>query len=167
MSESQGKNVERGSVRGVFVFALLAMFAVLSLLVVIIGARAYKGINAASDAAYASRTGMSYLAGKVRGADEAGMVSILEQDGAAVLVLGGLYGGERYNTYIYCDGKSVLEYFANANQAFSAGFGEEILSAQALAFQLEGTLLSIHLVDANGEAQDLSLYLSAGGEAGA
>ena len=53
MNESRGKSVERGSVRGVFVFALLAMFAMLSLLVVIIGARAYKGINAASDAAYA------------------------------------------------------------------------------------------------------------------
>ena len=167
MSESRVKSVERGSVRGVFVFALLAMFAVLSLLVVIIGARAYKGINASSDAAYASRTGMSYLVGKVRGADEAGMISVVQQDGAAVLVLGGLYGGERYNTYIYCDGKSVLEYFANASQAFSAGFGEEILAAQALAFQLEGNLLSIHLVDANGEAHDLSLCLSAGGEAGA
>ena len=33
MSESRVKSVERGSVRGVFVFALLAMFAVLSLLV--------------------------------------------------------------------------------------------------------------------------------------
>ncbi len=94
------------------------------------------------------------------------MVSVVQQDGAAVLVLGGLYGGERYNTYIYCDGKSVLEYFANADQAFSAGFGEEILSAQTLAFQLEDNLLSIHLVDANGGAGS-SLCLSAGGEAGA
>ena len=51
MSESNVQKAGRGSVRGVFVFALLAMFAVLSLLVVIIGARAYKGINAASDAA--------------------------------------------------------------------------------------------------------------------
>ena len=165
MSESSVQKAGRGSVRGVFVFALLAMFAVLSLLVVIIGARAYKGINADSDKAYASRTGMSYLVGKVRGADEAGMVSVVQQDGAAVLVLGGLYGGERYNTYIYCDGKSVLEYFANANQAFSAGFGEEILPAEALAFQLQGNLLSIHLVDTYGEAHDISLCLSAGGEA--
>jgi hypothetical protein len=161
------QKAERGSVRGVFVFALLAMFAVLSLLVVIIGARAYKGINASADAAYASRTGMSYLVGKVRGADETGMISVVQQDGAAVLVLGGLYGGERYNTYIYCDGKSVLEYFANANQAFSAGYGEEILPAQTLSFRLEGNLLSIHLVDTNGEEHDFSLCLSAGGEASA
>ena len=167
MSESRVQRIERGSVRGVFVFALLAMFAVLSLFVVIVGARAYKGINASADAAYASRTGMSYLVGKVRGADEAGMISVLTQNGSAVLVLGGLYGGERYNTYIYCDGKSVLEYFANANQAFSPSFGEAILPAKTLSFSLEGNLLSIHLVDAQGEAHDASLYLAAGGEAGA
>ncbi len=167
MNESRVQRVERGSVRGVFVFALLAMFAVLSLFVVIVGARAYKGINASADAAYSSRTGMSYLVGKVRGADEAGMISVLTQDGSAVLVLGGLYGGERYNTYIYCDGKSVLEYFANAKQAFSSSFGEAILPAQTLSFALKGRLLSIHLVDAQGEAHDASLYLAAGGEAGA
>ena len=167
MSESRRQSVERGSVRGVFVFALLAMFAVLSLFVVIVGARAYKGINASADAAYASRTGMSYLVGKVRGADEAGMISVFQQDGMAVLALGGRYGGERYNTYIYCDGKSVLEYFANADQAFSPSFGEAILPAQTLSFALSGSLLSIHLIDAQGEEHDASLYLAAGGGEGA
>lgn len=167
MSELRVSAGERGSVRGVFVFALLAAFALLSLVVVVVGARAYKGINAAADAAYASRTGMSYLIGKVRGADEAGMVSLLEQNGTQILSLGGLYGGERYNTYIYCDGESVLEYFANAEQAFSPEFGEAVLSARSLSFVLDGSLLSMVLVDADGETHEASVLLSAGGEAGA
>lgn len=167
MNESRVSGGDHGSLQGVFVFALLAAFALLSLVVVVIGARAYKGINASAEAAYTSRTGMSYLLGKVRGADEAGMISLLEQDGTQVLSLGGLYDGEWYNTYIYCDGESVLEYFANAKQAFSPEFGEAILPARSLSFSKDGALLSIELVDANGASHEASLFLSAGGEAGA
>lgn len=167
MSESRGSGGEGGSVRGVFVFALLAAFSLLSLIVVIVGARAYKAINAAADAAYASRTSVSYLIGKVRSADEAGMISVFEQDGTQVLSLGSLYDGEQYNTYIYCDGESVLEYFARAEQAFSPAFGEEILSARSLSFRLDGVLLLFELVDADGMAHEASLFLTAGGEAGA
>jgi len=167
MKGKRDQRIGRGSIRGVFIFALLAAFALLSLIVVVVGARAYKVINETSDAAYASRTGMSYLIGKVRGADEAGMIEVFRQDGIDVLSLGGLYQGERYNTYIYCDGASVLEYFASADQAFSPEFGEEILPAQALSVQTSGNLLSIRLVDAEGEAHQAALCLAAGGEAGA
>ena len=54
--------------RGAFIFALLAAFALLSLVVVVVGARSYRGINAMAEQAFLSRTGMSYLVGKVRGA---------------------------------------------------------------------------------------------------
>jgi len=167
MSEARVQQGGRGSVRGVFIFALLAAFALLSLIVVVVGARAYKAINATADAAHASRTGMSYLIGKVRGADESGMITVFEQDGAQVLSLGGLYGGERYYTYIYCDGESVLEYFASAQQAFSPDFGEAILPAHALSFQLDGNLLLLELEDEHGETHTASLCLTAEGRAGA
>lgn len=166
MSEARVRESGRGSVRGVFVFALLAAFALLSLIVVVVGARAYKQVNATADEAYASRTGMSYLIGKIRGADEAGMITAFRQEDMDVLSLGGFYGGARYNTYIYCDGASVLEYFASAEQAFSQEFGEEILPAQALSFRLERELLVVELTDENGETHTASLYLAAGGEAG-
>ncbi len=166
MSEMHPFNEKRGSVRGVFIFALMAAFAVMSLLVVVVGARAYKTIIETSDAAYASRTGMSYLIGKARGADEAGMIDVQIQNGVSVLVLGALYGGERYQTYIYCSGGAVREYFASAEQAFSPDFGEQIFQADALTFEQNGALLVITLVDELGETHSASLYLSAGGEAG-
>lgn len=167
MSNAQGSAEHRGSVRGVFIFALLAAFALLSLIVVVVGARAYKVINDTADASYASRTSMSYLIGKVRGADEAGMIAVLQQDGMDVLSLGGDYGGERYNTYIYCKDGAIYEYFASANQAFSPDFGEAILTASSLSFRLEQNILLVDLVDGDGEAHTASLCLAAGGEAGA
>ena len=167
MSEMRPFNEKRGSVRGVFIFALMATFAMMSLLVVVVGARAYKTIIETADEAYASRTGMSYLIGKARSADEAGMIDVQTQDGVSVLVLGGLYGGERYQTYIYCSGGAVYEYFASAEQAFSPEFGDQIFQAGALTFEQNGALLVITLVDETGETHSATVFLSAGGEAGA
>jgi len=157
----------RGEVRGVFVFALLAAFALLSLIVVVAGARSYRMINASAERAYVSRTGLSYLIGKVRGADEAGMLEIRSEGGMDVLALGGIYGGERYNTYIYCDGGQVREYFAKADLAFSPDYGERIFEAGALRFSLADGLLNVALVDAGGETHAASLYLQAAKEGGA
>lgn len=156
----------RGEMRGAFIFALLAAFALLSLVIVVVGARSYRMINATAEHAYVSRTGLSYLMGKVRSADEAGMLQVRSENGADVLVLGGLHDGERYNTYIYCDGATVCEYFAKASAAFSPDYGEGIFSARELRLKLEKDLLSIELVDEDGETHAAAVCLQAAGEGG-
>lgn len=157
----------RGEVRGVFIFALLAAFALLSLVVVVVGARSYRMINATAEQAFVSRTGMSYLVGKVRGADAAGQIDIREEDGMDVLTLGQTIDGARYVTYIYCDGASVREYFARDDIAFSPDFGETIFDASNLTLSLDGSLLMIEIVDDDGEEHTSSVYLQAAKEGGA
>ena len=157
----------RGEVRGVFIFALLAAFALLSLVVVVVGARSYRMINATAEQAFVSRTGMSYLVGKVRGADAAGQIDIREEDGMDVLTLGQTIDGARYVTYIYCDGASVREYFARDDIAFSPDFGETIFDASKLTLSLDGGLLTMEIVDGGGKTHTSSLYLQAATEGGA
>ena len=156
----------RGDMRGVFIFALLATFALLSLVVVLVGAQSYRMINAPAERAYLSRTGLSYLAGKVRAADEAGMLEIRQEDGMDVLALSSLHAGERYITYIYCDNSQVREYFARADIEFSPSFGEEICPAGEMRLTLEQGLLTIVLLDEGGAAHTVSLYLQAAEEGG-
>ncbi|MEA4870595.1 hypothetical protein SDC9_191010 [bioreactor metagenome] len=157
----------RGDMRGVFIFALLAAFALLSLSVVLVGAQSYRMINATAERAYLSRTGLSYLAGKVRGADEAGMLEIRNEDGMEILALSSLHAGERYVTYIYCDGAQVREYFARADLGFSSSYGEKICPAGEMRLTLERDLLTIALVDEGGAAYSVSLCLQAAKEGGA
>ncbi|MDP3448486.1 MAG: DUF4860 domain-containing protein [Eubacteriales bacterium] len=149
----------RGELRGVFVFALLAAFALLSLIVVVVGARSYRMINASAERAFVSRTGMSYLIGKVRGADAAGMIDLRNENGIRVLTLGQEFDGERYNTYIYCDKAQVREYFARASLAFSPDYGEPIFEASSLSVAIEDGLFNIEIVDAGGETHTATLYL--------
>jgi hypothetical protein len=156
----------RGGMRGIFLFALLAAFALLSLIVVVFGARSYRMINATAEQAFVSRTGLSYLAGKVRGADAAGMIEIREENGFNVLALGQEIDGVRYNTYIYCDGTQVREYFAQADLAFSPDYGEKICDASELNITLSNGLLNVTIVDAGGEEHAAAIYLQAAKEGG-
>ena len=158
---------KRTDMRGIFIFALLAAFAMLSLAVVIIGARSYRGINATAEQAFLSRTGMSYLIGKVRGADAAGQIEIRKEGDLSVLTLGQELEGERYLTYIYCDGTQVREYFARADAAFSPDYGEKIFDASGLTFSLEMGILQISIVDAGGNTHEGAVYLHAAKEGGA
>jgi len=154
-------------VRGAFIFALLATFALLSLVVVVVGARSYRMINATAEQAFVSRTGMSYLIGKVRGADEAGQIEIRQEADLSVLTLGQTIDGEAYHTYIYCDGTAVLEYFARADLPFSPDYGEKIFDASSLSFSLERSLLQIEIVDLGGKTHTNALHLQAEQEGGA
>ena len=163
---AQERNQSRGEMRGVFIFALLAAFALLSLVVVLVGARSYRNIYDTAEHAFLSRTGMSYLIGKVRAADEAGQVELLREDGMDVLALGQSVDGERYLTYIYCRGNAVNEYFARADLAFSPEYGEKIFEASALNLSLASGLLQMEILDTGGETYTSSLYLQAAKEDG-
>ena len=156
----------RGDMRGVFIFALLVAFALLSLVVVLVGAQSYRMINSTAERSYLSRTGLSYLAGKVRAADEAGMLEIHEEDGLDVLALSSLHAGERYITYIYCDKSQVREYFARTDAAFSPSYGENICPAADMRITLEQGLLTIALVDESGATHSVSLFLQTAKEDG-
>mgnify|MGYP001405589595 CR=1 FL=1 len=155
----------RGDVRGVFVFALLAALAVLSLVIVVVGARAYRSIDRTAETVHTFRTGMSYLIGKVRGADEEGMLEVRSSGEYDMLVLGSVLDDTRYNTYIYFQDGAICEYFAAADRAFDAGYGEEIIPVEALSFTLKDRLLTIALTDDAGTEHVSSVFLTAGGEA--
>lgn len=158
---------QRNDMRGAFIFALLAAFALLSLIVVVVGARSYRGINATAEQAFLSRTGMSYLVGKVRSADAAGQIEIVQEGDLTVLTLGQELDGERYLTYIYCDGTKVCEYFARADVAFSADYGEKIFDANALSFSMKDGLLQIVIADASGNTHEGAVYLRSAEKGGA
>ena len=154
--------------RGVFAFALLAAFAILSLLTVVIGARVYQRVEARAAQANETRMTLGYLAGKLRANDAKNAVAVETRENMEVLTLSRDYGGKWYNTYIYCYNGTILEYFAAADVAFSPAFGETIGSASSLAFEQNGEMLVVTVENADGETFSLSVCLSsgkAGGEA--
>ena len=89
------------SISGVFVFLLIAMYALFSLLLVLIGAGVYQRITDAAEINAQMRTSLTYVASKVRAGDEAGSVSVEQVNGVPVLVMGERYDGDVYYTRVY------------------------------------------------------------------
>lgn len=167
MTERRGRtNQGVGAVRGMFMFVLLAAFAVLSVIVVLVGAKVYRAVDARGNDNYAVRTALSYIAGKVRASDAAGQINTISLDGAEALVLSADYDGTVYATYIYAYEGRLMEYFGREGREFSLSHGETIGEASGFTSQLTDGLLVISIVGEDGRAETLKLYLQSG-EAGA
>ena len=89
------------NVGGMFTFALVGLFAVLALLVAVVGVQAYQSVLDTNAHNNEVRASMSYIANKVRTGDAAGALHVTEVDGEKVLRLDSRYEGEEYQSYIY------------------------------------------------------------------
>ncbi len=158
---------ETGALGGAFIFALLAAFALFSLLIVLMGARELSSIQAASDGNYSVRTALGYLACKLRSNDETGMVSVREYDGISVLTLSGDYDGEIYDTYIYYYDGGICEYYGSENRRFDPLLGERIIDASGFECEIAGRLVSFSVTDLSGAPHSMCVYLQCGAGEGA
>ncbi len=159
MERIRAKSLPGGQVRGLFTFALLVCFALLSLLIVLLGVRVYETIEERAAVTHGSRTALLYLAGKVRAADPAG-IAIMEQEGGQVLVIAAEHEGERYHTYIYRREGVLCEYFGSASRAFDPAFGEAIIPAEGFEAAWAGPELLRLTVDGHA----MHLYAPGGGD---
>ena len=72
---------------GLFVFLLLALFALTCLVTVLLSVQGYLGIQADVDQCASQRVLAGYLRGKVRSSDLAGGVALRQEEGRTVLCL--------------------------------------------------------------------------------
>ncbi len=117
----------------IFPVALFFVFAVSSLIVVLLATRIYKSTTEESQEQYTSRTTLSYITEKVRQNDEAGNVSVGKLDGSDCLML--KPSGADYTTYIYEHDGALKELSVKEGTRPSPLAGELILEVKS--FQAE------------------------------
>lgn len=127
----------------VFAMVLLCVFAVTVLMVLITGAKVYRGISARMKTHYTQTTAVSYIVQKVRHYDAAGAVSVGDFDGNNALLLSEQINGVSYTTVIYYYGGAVRELFTETGNSLPADSGFEIVRADGASFALDGGLLKI------------------------
>lgn len=114
-----------------FVFALCSVFTIL------IGSRVYENICARDDRTYHRDTALAYITNKVRQADQAGSVSIREDNGIPVLILTTETAGSYYETWIYTQDGILRELFTEAGSGLGTADGLEIMECTPLTFTME------------------------------
>lgn len=150
---------------GLLALLLFGVFAACVLSVLLTGAQVYSRLNQRDQAAYNQRTGLQYLATKVRQAGQGGLVRVEDFGGEEALVIAEEAEGELYLTRIYCHQGWLWELFSAGEDEFLPGDGEKLLAARDLKLELEDGLLRAELTDGAGQTVAITLALR-GGEGG-
>lgn len=139
-----------------FVFLLYGLFALFSLLLILIGAWVYKRTVENTEARGDVRASLSYVANKVRASDRA---SLETRDGLSVLVLTQEFEGDLFETYIYYTGGVLREWLAEAGTPFSPEKGETVASLSSFSIEEEDGLLAVTSAGRDGRSHTLHIAL--------
>lgn len=142
-----------------FAAALFGVFLISSVMVVAVGAGAYKNITRQSDQDYTIRTSLSYVSQKLRQADQEGALSVGTVGQKDALMLLSEYDGVSYTTYIYEHNGSLCELFTKSDAAADPDYGTPLLSLSSFEVENIGSALyRISITDANGQSASVVLH---------
>jgi len=139
------------SMQGVFVFVLLGVFAVMSTLMVLLGAQMYRNtVDRATDNNKGRVLG-AYVRSMIRAEDADQAVSVERLEGVTTLALHEQIEGEEYVTWLYSYDGQLYEQFTGSDRDFNPASGTAICPAAAFRPSLSGNLLTVDMVDGEGE----------------
>ncbi len=150
--------------QNVFIFLLLAVFAVSAIFLTALSARVYHDTVETSNRNNTSRILASVIRGAVQG-DDSGIVSVTEENGIPVLLFTNDYDGEIYFRRIYCAGGYLRDSLASEEREFEEEMGEPLVEASSFEPRIDGHMLTARVTAPNGEKEEVSVYLRAGGAA--
>lgn len=147
----------RHSISGAFVFLLLGVFAVMSTVLVLFGAQAYRNIVDRTAVHNQTRILQSFVRNAVLAEDVAGALAVDEVDGLPVLTVTDASIG--YVKYIYVYDGALRELFIAESREFEPEQGEVICAAASMTPVLSDGLLTVELTDENGNGSTMTLAL--------
>lgn len=155
-----------------FVLLLFTLFAGCILMVLLLGTSSYEKIVKRDTKAYNARTGVQYIAAKLRHGDTSDCVQAgsfadknnTEADEIPTLYLGMSAEGEFYYTKIYFYDGYIRELLCAEDDELDPEDGQEVLKATSFSVKQDGNLISISVGDEEGEVHKLSLSVRSNGE---
>ena len=152
------RTVQHG-MQGVFVFVLLGLFAVMSTLMVLLGAQMYRGTVEKATENGENRLLGAYVRSMVRAEDTSGAMEIGEYNGVKTLAMREDLDGEMYVTWLYCYDGQLYEWFTSDDGDFSPESGTAICPAQRFEPRLENGLLTVDMTNGKGDQETVCVAL--------
>ena len=147
------------SMQGVFVFVLLGLFAVMSTLMVLLGAQMYRNTVDRAAANNEDRVLGAYVRSMIRAEDAANAMETGEYDGVKTLAMREDLDGEMYVTWLYCYDGQLYEWFTSDDGYFNPESGTAICPAQRFEPRLENGLLTVDMTNGKGEQETVCVAL--------
>ena len=148
---------EQHGMQGVFVFVLLGLFALMSTLMVLLGAQMYRSAVSNASQNNARRVLSAYLRSMVRAEDAFESVKIEDHDGVTALALYEDIDDDPYVTWIYPYDGHIMEQFTSAGYDFDPEDGTPIVAAKAMQPELKDGLLTVRLTNDLDEPSEVQV----------
>ena len=162
---------EKRHMAGGYVVLMFAVFAGCILLVLLFGASSYEKLIERDNQSFEQRTGVSYIAAKLRHNDVAGGAWVAsfsdksdrnadDTDTLYLTFIGddGVLVPEYYTKIYYYDG-FIREILCEDGLTLTPEAGNEIMAASGLSFEQNGNCISVAVTDEEGIQTKLSLTL--------
>ena len=147
------RGVPSHSITGVFIFLLLGIFAVFSTVMVLMGAKAYRGTVERAEAHNDIRIVSSYIRSMLRADDETDVLLIEEPDGIQTITLLNTYDEESYITRIYVYEGMLRELFTEADLPFDPEWGEPVCEAEFMQAEFRDGMLYVKITSGGTESE--------------
>ena len=140
-----------------FALLLYCMFALFSLLLVMIGSQIYKRITDESAVRTDIRMTISYVSNKIRAGDISGCVRIEERKGLRVLVLEEGDGELFFETMIYFHDGELKELLGLPGEEFRPDYGQVLIKIKDFNINEENGMFTIKSTCADNS--DYTMYV--------
>lgn len=151
---------------------LFALFAISSVVVLLLGAKVYKSMLSRDEASHERRTVSQYIATRLRQSDKAeayyigSFDSLIPAEEGDTLFYLEEIDGEEYLTRIYCHDGYLCELFSSADGGFTKSDGERVIPILSLSFKNENGLIVAEIVYSDGTSGALNIAPRSGRETG-
>jgi hypothetical protein len=140
------------------VLVLFAVYATGAVTLAAIGSNTYKHTTEAMQADYDTRTGVLYIAEKVRQNDVGGALSLREFGDSTALVLTEQITGKGYQTWIFVSGGQLCEIMIAPDAVLDTAQTQRIMPMQDMQLSLDSQgLLEVSLLAPSGVASNIKL----------
>ena len=153
-----------GRMQNVFVFLLLAVFAISAIFLTALGAQVYRDTVDVSGRNNEARITASLIRGAAQ-AEDSGTASVRVENGIEVLIFENDYDGEIYCRRFFCADGYLRESFASAEYEFEPEMGEPLIEVSAFGPRIEDGMLTVRITAPDGVTQEVYACLRAGGAA--
>lgn len=147
------------SMQGAFIFVLLGLFALMSTLMVLLGAQMYRATVENSERNNQGRVLSAYVRSMARAYDNADSVAVEKKGDIEALTFSEVYDGEKYVTWIYQYEGKLYEQFTDLLEDFSPARGTEICAAGSFQPSVEDGLLTVRMTDVAGQPCEVKVAL--------
>lgn len=161
------KNNNGKIISGVSSLVVFCVFAVCTLVVLLLGAKSYSTLTSRDRQSWDSRICTQFLSSKLRQAGSASQVEIRAFGDGDAILLHEEINGESYITRVYCHDGWLMELFTAAEAELAPEDGERITPMTGLEIISSDGLVRFRITDGNGAKSELvrALRGTEGGDA--